>query len=123
MDFRALNREWNTLPKVPFPGSNARWIGPLIDRGYAMYVGDLSQAAYGHLEHTDWMTTMNEAPEMLTASGAINPKWVAALNQAAAALAESGRYSGPESCAERWASWLVFELSEPHRWTRKTLDV
>ena len=122
MDFRALDREWSNLPEAQIPGSSARWIGPLIDKGFELYVCDLSQAAYGYLEHTDWMTTMNEAPQMLTQHGKFSPQWIAALNKAAADLAESGRYSGPESCAKRWASWIVFELSEPHRWIRKTLD-
>ena len=117
-DPRALDKQWNQLPAAGIPGLKARWVGPLVDRGFDTWLCDMSQGAYGHLEDCGWLDAIQSAPPMLDEQGKVQPGWVNAIRQAAESLAEAGRYSGPDGAVERWASWLLFELSAPHDWVK-----
>ena len=122
-DLRRLDAVWDDLPLVPIPGLTGRWLAPLVDAGLAEWVSDLSAAAYGYLEEdSSWRNVLEEAPVMLKGDGDFNPAWVEAIEIAAGRLASAGSYAGPESDRERWVSWLLWELSEPHRWLASQLD-
>lgn len=120
--YAALDRAYHRLPTAQITGLNARWVGPLVDQGFDTWLGELSEAAYGHLEVCGWQEALEEAPPMHRDSGRIDRAWVAAVQEAARRLADEGGYAGPEGSAERWASWLVFELSEPHTWVRDRIE-
>ena len=46
-----LDEAWERLPVVAtFDGLGARWLGPLVDLGHEVWLGDLSQGAWGYLE-------------------------------------------------------------------------
>ena len=108
-----LEEAWKRLPVVAdFDGLGARWLGPLVDLGHDVWLGDLSQAGWGFLEGCGWTELLPESP-MLDDNGEPRDVWKKNLAAAARLLAERGLYSGPEGDPERWLSWLCVELSEP----------
>lgn len=114
-----LQEVWERLPTVlRIDGLKVRWIGPLIELGHDVWVGDLSNAAWGYLEVCGWTSVFEQAGAMLDDTGELRAEWAAAFGRAARLLAEEGGCGGPESDAERWASWIAFELSEPHRYVK-----
>ena len=121
-DFRAIDRSWNRLPRAGVPGLDARWLGPLVDKGLDGWLGDLSQGAYEILEDCGWLSDIRAAPPMLDDDGGFDPGWIACIQKAAQSLADAGAYAGPESEVERWTSWLLWELAEPHAWIRERID-
>lgn len=113
-DFHALDLVWADLPALP--GMRARWLGPLVEAGFAAWIGDLSEAAYGHLETCGWLDDVRQMGPMMCDDGTLEPAWVTALDHVANLLAREGARAGPESDPERWRSWLVWELAAPHAW-------
>ncbi len=101
-----------------FDGLAIRWLGPLIDQGFDGWIGELSEAAWGHLELCGWQDAYADGGPMLDRGGSIRPAWEQAFGRTARLLAGEGAYAGPESDPERWAAWLVFEMAAPHGWVR-----
>lgn len=91
-------------------GLPVRWVGPLIDRGLDRTLGDLSNAAYGHLEECGWLDAIRSQPF----DPALGPAYATAVATAARRLASDGADQGPESDPEVWIAWLGFELSGLH---------
>ena len=116
-DFRALATTWSKLPRVP--ELQARWIGPLVETPFVEWISDMSEGAYGYIEDCGWLDAVGDMGDMLDSTGALRPEWVADFRAAATLLAEAGRDSGPESSEERWRSWLIWELADPHDWVRQ----
>ena len=107
-----LDAAWERLPVVAtFDGLGARWLGPLVDLGHEVWLGDLSQGAWGYLEGCGWSDLIPAGP-MLTRAGKPRAEWAKKLAQAARRLGERGGEAGPENDPERWLSWLCLELSE-----------
>ncbi len=114
----SLDDAYDALPIVfRLDGRPVRWLGPLVDAGHAGWLGDLSAAAYGHLEDCGWMDLAASGPATVE-EGTLCASWSTALADAAGRLASEGQYSGPEGSVDRWASWLVFEWSTLHRLAR-----
>ncbi len=88
------------------------WLGPLVDLGHDVWMGDLANAAWGHLEGCGWQRILAEAGDPVAPSGRIRTAWAKAFGRAARALAEAGGYAGPEGSPHRWASWLAFEMAD-----------
>jgi hypothetical protein len=111
----SFDEAWDRLPIVRrIAGLRVRWLGPLVNLGHDRWMGDLADAAWGHLEDCGWQTAMDAAEQMLDKRGRVRPKWAAAFRDAVERLAEGGGYAGPEGDADRWASWVCFEMAEPH---------
>ncbi|GEM_PF-6601278 len=114
-----IDRAFAALPIIDtFDGLRVRWLGPLVDQGHDAWMGELAEAAWGYLELCGWQAAYGEGGPMLGPDGAVRPTWEGAFGQAARLLAEEGGRAGPEGDPERWAAWLAFELSDPHRWIR-----
>jgi hypothetical protein len=112
-----MDEAWDRLPIVKrIGGIGLRWLGPLVELGHDRWMGDLADAAYGHLESCGWQHALDQGGAMLDARGRVRPQWAAAFCDAATRLAEGGSYAGPEGDASRWAAWMAFEFSEPHQW-------
>ena len=119
----SFERAWRKLPVVfVMDGEHVRWLGPLVDAGHDDWIGDLSNAAYSHLEDCGWMDLVPSVPATVR-DGRLCAEWSEALSLASEQLALAGCYSGPESSAVRWASWLVFEWSSLHRLAQHLADV
>lgn len=114
-DRPTLDDGWDRLPIIRrVAGLKLRWIGPLVAVGHDDWAGELSEAAWGHLEGCGWQAAYDAGGDMLDKGGRIRPVWSTALRTAADRLASAGEYSGPEGDIQRWASWLCYEMTEPH---------
>lgn len=110
----SLEEAWRRLPVLcHIDGLAIRWIGPLVELGHDVWLADMAEAAWGHLEDCGWQETLAEAGEAQTPKGTFSPAWARALGMAARRLAEDGARAGPESDAEAWAAWICFEISAP----------
>lgn len=108
-----LEEAWDRLPVVLQADQlEVRWLGPLVELGHDVWMAELSAAAWGPLEDCGWQDILAEAGDPRDDDGGIRPAWAEAFGRAARALAEAGGYAGPESCADRWASWLAFEMGD-----------
>ena len=110
MEFRDLK------VRATIDGLGVRWLGPLAN-ATSLWLDDMSTAAYGYLEDCGWGTCLRSGP-MVTEGGRVSRTWAKGFGEAARRLAEAGSRAGPESDPEAWASWLAFELAEPHAWLR-----
>lgn len=114
-DRPSLDDAWDRLPVVRrIAGLRVRWLGPLVDLGHDRWMGDLADAAWGVLESSGWQDALDEGGPMLDGRGRVRPKWATAFRDAVNRLADGGSYAGPEGDADRWASWVCFEMAEPH---------
>ena len=120
-DWNALDAVYGALPRAPIRGLRAKWLAPLVEQGFGEWIGELESAAYGHLEDCGWRDTVRQAPAMHKADGDVDRRWCDAMRAAAGKLASAGQYAGPEGNRERWVSWLVYTLSEPHRHVKEQL--
>ncbi len=110
----SLDEAWDRLPVIRrVDGLRVRWLGPLVDLGHGGWIGALSAAAYGYLEDCGWSERLPEG-QMLDGRGRTRRAWASAFGEAARDLAFEGSHAGPEGHADRWASWLAFELAESH---------
>ena len=110
---------WRRLPiVVTIDGVKVSWLGPLIEIGHDVTLGDMSNAAWGYLESCGWKEKLKEGGSMLDDDGAIRSAWAKAFSEAARRLAGEGRRSGPESDVDNWGSWIAFEMSKPHGYVR-----
>ncbi len=100
-------------------GLGLRWLGHVVESPHAPWVGDLSNAAWGYLQDCGWLSILQAGGPMRNADGNIRTTWRKALARAARRLAEEGERAGPSGDPEVWASWIAFEMSEPHRWIRE----
>jgi hypothetical protein len=89
-----------------------QWLGPLVDLGHDVWMGELANAAWGHLEGCGWQRILADAGDPLAPSGRVRTTWAKAFGRAARALADAGGWAGPEGSPHRWASWLAFEMSD-----------
>jgi len=89
-----------------------KWLGPLVDLGHDVWMGELANGAWGHLEGCGWQRILAEAGDPMGSSGRVRTAWAKEFGRAARTLAENGSYAGPEGSAHRWASWLAFEMSD-----------
>lgn len=89
-----------------------RWLGPLVNLGHDVWMGELAGAAWGYLEHCGWQEILAEAGDPMGSGGRIRTAWAKEFGRATRALAEAGSYAGPEGSANRWASWLAFEMGD-----------
>ncbi len=89
-----------------------QWLGPLVNLGHDVWMGELAGAAWGYLEDCGWQEILAEAGDPMGSGDRIRTSWAKAFGQAARALASAGSYAGPEGCANRWASWLAFEMGD-----------
>ena len=114
-----LHEAWERLPVVvTIEGVKVRWVGPLVDLGHDVWLGDLSNAAWGYLECCGWASVLREAGSMLNGDGEIRDEWATAFGRAARRLADEGSCAGPVSDPNRWGSWIAFAMSEPHRYVK-----
>jgi hypothetical protein len=105
---------WRRLPVLAtIGGIKVRWLGPLVDLGHDVWLSELSQGAYGHLEDCGWSDLLPEG-SVTGPGGRIRRTWAKGFAAAVEVLAEAGSAAGPESDPERWASWLAFELADLH---------
>ena len=110
-----LDEAWERLPVVAtFDGLGARWLGPLVDLGHELWLGDLSQGAWGYLEGCGWQEALAECGPMLSPSGDIHAPWSEGFAEAVRLLVAAGEHAGPESRPDRWASWVAWAYTEPH---------
>jgi hypothetical protein len=113
-DFRACGRVFQEQPVLLTIGPlEIRWMGAMVDLGFEEWVGDLGNGGWGILEGCGWQEDLPADTPFFDASGVLHPAWERGIQEAANKLAENGRYSGPESDPSIWASWIVFEISEP----------
>ncbi len=89
-----------------------QWLGPMVNLGHDVWMGELANAAWGHLEGCGWQRILADAGPVLAPSGRVRTAWAKAFGRAARALADAGGWAGPEGSPHRWASWLAFEMSE-----------
>jgi hypothetical protein len=105
---------WERLPVVRrWGGYRVRWIGPLVDLGLDGWIEDMAAAAWGYIEGCGWTTEMDGAGDVLDRRGRVRRGWAAAFGRATRLLAQAGSYAGPESDADRWASWIAYSFREP----------
>jgi hypothetical protein len=110
---------WDRLPvAATIDGIKVSWVGPLIELGHDVTLGDMGNAAWGYLESCGWQRMLAEGGAMLDDDGAIRPAWAKAFGAAARRLAEEGLYAGPENEVDHWGSWIAFEISEPHEYLK-----
>jgi hypothetical protein len=122
MNYAEFDAAWSRLPPIPSDNLHGRWGGPLVDAGLEQHLSDLSEAAYGYLEHCQWLPAIRQAPAFAVEGRRVDADWVAAITEAAQLLAEAGSISGPESSEEKWLSWLCWELAGPHEWLTEVLE-
>lgn len=115
----SLDDAWNRLPIVRrLGGLGIRWLGPFVNLGHDQWMGELAGAAWGHLEGCGWQELLRSAGAMLDGRGRVRTTWSADLRDAVYRLSEDGARTGPEGDPDRWASWVCFEMAEPHQYIR-----
>jgi len=112
-----LDTAWAELPVLGRVGRfEVRDLRPLVDSAdLAWWLGDLGNAAWGHLADCGWEDALGRGGEARDAAGALRSEWVAAFEDAVDRLAGEGRRAGPEGDPERWAGWLALEFRGPWR--------
>ena len=122
-DRPTLRDAWDRLPVVvTISGLEIRWLGPLVDLGHDVWLGEMSEGAWGFLEGSGWQEVLAEGGPMLTDAGRLRAPWKAAFAEAVRLLAAGGEYAGPESCPHRWASWVAFAHSEPRAYVAERAE-
>lgn len=108
-----LSTLWPTLAVLGRAGSLVvRDVSSLVDSAtHAVWLGDLSDAAWGHLAECGWEALFAEGGAPRDAAGKHREAWLQAFEAAARRLADEGGYAGPEGSAERWAGWLALEMT------------
>lgn len=112
-----FDEAWERLPVVDrIGGLPVRWVGPLVDIGHDRWLGELAEAAWGHLDgDTRWTGLLEEAGEMLDPeTRRIRPAFARAFAGAVDALAWAGTHAGPTGDPEHWAAWLAWEWAAVH---------
>jgi hypothetical protein len=105
---------WSRLPVVEVVGGvGVRWVGPLVELGLDTRLGDLANAAYGHLEDCGWEAALR-AGGPVRASGRQATAYARAFANAVRMLAAAGLRAGPEADPEVWAAWIAFEMDIMH---------
>lgn len=118
-DRLSVRDAWGRLPVVvTIDGIQVKWVGPMICLGQDVWLGDMSNAAWGYLAFCGWSELLEEVGPMLGSEGDIRAEWASAFGQAARRLAEEGLRSGPENNPDCWGSWIAFAISEPHQYVR-----
>ncbi len=107
-----LDAAWAGLPVLGTVGRfEVRDLRPLVESAnLAWWVGDLGNAAWGHLADCGWEAALSAGGAPRDESGVLRSAWVAAFEDAVDRLAEQGGYAGPEGDPERWAGWIGLEF-------------
>ena len=110
MDYRTFDRSFRTSPPIlSHDGMTARSLGPLLDRGGAVYIEDLGAGAWGFLEHCGWQDRLPSG-DGLDDRGRVRADWLGELVEAAQILAREGSRQGPSGDAELWLSWMFMAV-------------
>lgn len=112
-----FDEAWERLPVVDrIGGLPIRWVGPLVSIGHDRWLGDLAEAAWGHLDGaTGWTERLEEAGEMLDPdTRRLRPEFARAFADAVDTLAWAGTQAGPTGDPEHWAAWLAWEWAPVH---------
>lgn len=111
MDYRTFASSFQTSPAIlSHDGVTARSLGPLLNRGGAMYIEDLGASAWGYLEHCGWQERLPEG-ESLDEHGDVRLLWLKGLIEASQLLAQEGARQGPSGDPELWLSWMFLSIS------------